>query len=146
MAELVVSEGKGAARDVINVPVEIELDAPSRPVTHVHAAAKNARNIGDTRPSKRLGRQLSLKSKGRVKKTTLSEEPEREAFQRNTAPYSSLPSQGRSSGDDSVPVRRANSLTEVDNSTRYEQWEEMTVNFGNLRQSSRRLKDRIDRQ
>ena len=93
-----------------------------------------------TRPSVRLGRELSVKRKRQVgKKTTAAdggggEEP----FQREAARYRSL--QLRKRKESPVRVRRASSLTGLN---RYDQWEELTVNFGNLQQSSRRLEDRI---
>ena len=102
-----------------------------------------------TRPSLRLGKQLSLR-KRRVKPQgqgpTAVDGPapgpgeEREtSFQRSGVTYRSLPPQRRSGGG--TRVRRASSLTQGDGN-----WEEVTVTFGLIRQSSRRLEDRIARQ
>lgn len=96
------------------------------------------------RPSVRLGRELSLKKKKRVNISVAP--PDEGVFMRNSPTHRSLPMQRRSEaqGDTPVQLRRASSVTDLDN--RYEQWEEMTINFGDLRQSSRPLEDRIARQ
>ena len=98
------------------------------------------------RPSVRLGKQLSVR-KRRVKPLTAVDGPapgpgeEREtSFQRSGVTYRSLPPQRRS-GAGGTRVRRASSLTQGDGN-----WEEVTVTFGLIRQSSRRLEDRIARQ
>lgn len=123
-----MSEREGAV-------VEIELDEVGRASTSDDGAL--------TRPSLRLGRQLSLKKKNRV---NIRAPPDEGAFTRNSATHRSLPLQRRSQGQDESPVqvRRANSVTDLGN--RYEQWEDMTVTFGDLRQSSRPLEDRVAHQ
>ena len=100
-----------------------------------------------TRPSVRLGRQLSTKGKRKLKAPT-GDGSGSQPFQREAAVYRSLPQRSKSSErtgqEGSARMRRTNSLTQVDN--RYEQWEDLTVNFGDIRQSSRRLEDRIAQQ
>ena len=95
------------------------------------------------RPSVRLGRQLSMKRKRKVGKAAADGgEREEEPIQRNLPQYRSLQHRPKKS-ESPVRMRRASSLTGVN---RYEQWEELTFTFGNLRRSSRRLEDRIARQ
>lgn len=125
-----MSEREGAV-------VEIELDEVGRASTSDDGAAM--------RPSLRLGRQLSLKKKKHV---NIHAQPDEGVFTRNSATHRSLPLQRRSQSQDESPVqvRRANSVTDLDLGNRYEQWEDMTVTFGDLRQSSRPLEDRVAHQ
>ena len=127
-------------------PVSIELHTVSSPVQHYAGGLRD----DITRPSVRLGRQLSMKGK-KMKKVTVAptaDESGEQPFQREAVVYRSLPQRSRSEriGRQEGParMRRASSLTQVDN--RYEQWEDLTVNFGDIRQSSRRLEDRIAQQ
>lgn len=122
-----MSEREGAA-------VEIELEEVGP-----------ARDGALTRPSLILGRQLSLKKKKHVNIHVSIAPPDEEgAFTRNSATHRSLPLQRRARDDSPVKVRRASSVTDLEN--RYEQWEDLTTNFGDLRQSSRPLEDRVARQ
>ena len=131
--------------DVVSYPpLELVEVAPASPARR--AAAEEGGGV-PTRPSVRLGRELSIKKKRQmVRKTTAADGEggeggeEQTPFQREAARYRSLQLKRPRRSESPVRVRRANSLTGVN---RYEQWEELTVNFGNLRQSSRRLEDRI---
>ena len=128
--------------DVVSYPpLELVEVAPASPARR--AAAEEGGGV-PTRPSVRLGRELSIKKKRQVvRKTTAADGEggeEQTPFQREAARYRSLQLRRPRRSESPVRVRRANSLTGVN---RYEQWEELTVNFANLRQSSRRLEDRI---
>lgn len=131
----------GAGGDGAAVEIELEEVAPAA----IRASTSSEGTL--TRPSLRLGRQLSLKRKKHVNISTAP--PEEGAFQRNVVTHRSLPPQRRSGShvqdvdDAPVQIRRASSFTHMPN--RYEQWEDLTVNFGDLRQSSRPLEDRIAR-
>ena len=129
------TEGQG---DVVSYPtLELTEFAPSSPTRPAHG--------GDglpPRPSVRLGRELSVKRKRKVgQKATAADggEEQQSSFQREAARYRSLQLRPKKN-EDAPRLRRASSLTGVN---RYEQWEELTVNFVNIRQSSRRLEDRI---
>ena len=126
--------------------VELDVVTPSSP-----SRQTEARGAGDsrlTRPSVRLGRQLSLKRKRHIAKQTNGgadgAAADADPFQRDAVRYRSLQLRPKARRSDSPPrMRRANSLTEVN---RYEQWEELTVTFGDIKLSSRRLEDRIAQQ
>ena len=119
--------------------VGIELQTASSSVQYY------ARDGELTRPSVRLGRQLSVKRKRQVTVAPAADGSGGEHFQRDAVVYRSLPHvKGERTAEGSARMRRASSLTGVDN--RYEQWEDLTVNFGDIRQSSRRLEDRIAQQ
>lgn len=126
------------ARDGTAVEIELE-DVPANTSTEGTL----------TRPSLRLGRQLSLKRKKSKHVNISTAPPDEGVFQRNAVTHRSLPPQRRSGShvqdvdDAPVQIRRASSFTHMPN--RYEQWEDLTVNFGDLRQSSRPLEDRIAR-
>jgi hypothetical protein len=133
------------ATDVQEVVVSLEL-VEVAPASPARRAAAEEGDALPTRPSVRLGRQLSVKKKRQVGRTTTAadgeggeEQSQHTPFQREAARYRSLQLRPRRS-ESPVRVRRASSLTGVN---RYEEWEELTVNFGNLRQSSRRLEERI---
>ncbi|CAI8052918.1 Transmembrane channel-like protein 7 [Geodia barretti] len=99
--------------DVVSYPpLELVEVAPASPARR--AAAEEGGGV-PTRPSVRLGRELSIKKKRQVVRKTTAADGE--------------------GGEEQTPFQRE--------AARYEQWEELTVNFGNLRQSSRRLEDRI---
>ena len=125
-----------------------EMEVGSQPAMELVEVSPSSPSRGHalpTRPSVRLGRELSIKRKRQTaKKTTDADGRERDdPFQREAVRYRSLQLRPRKS-ESSQRVRRANSLTGVN---RYDQWQELTVNFrGDLRQSSRRLEDRIAQQ
>lgn len=133
MAELEGEQGVTSA-DPRSAAIDMEL-------ANTEVRGEDPAQRGFTRPSVRLGLQLSMRKKRR----TGNEREEADGrFQRNTAASSSLPHTYRRSGESGPGrMRRASSLQQISS---YDRWEELTVTFGSLRQSSRRLEDRIAQQ
>ena len=93
-------------------------------------------------PSVRLGRELSLRTRrARGRDGAATDGP----FERRGPTYSSLPHQKRRAEGASEPgrLRRASSFQCVGGGGDSEGWQELAVTFSSLRQSSRRLEDRI---
>ena len=145
MASSIVQDGSA----VIVEDVELyPLSSPASPTSPTSSHPRQ-RAGGDVRPSVRLGRQLSLKRKRHV----LAEDGDDDGgqgeggasnvvdseFQRNAVRYRSLQHTKPKRSESPVRMRRASSLTNVGHN-------EIRVNFGDLRASSRRLEDRIARQ
>ena len=136
--------------------VAVEMEPLSFP-THSQARRRLG-EVASSRPSVRLGRQLSVKAKRpaqgvRVTSGAVDGEggaaaaPSDQTFRREDATYRSLPAERRrvkieQESGSPVRLRRASSL----DNNRYEQWEELRVTFTHHRASSRRLQDRIARQ
>ena len=129
-------EGEGGVTSVGPPSAAIDMELASAGLREEEPAPR-----GFTRPSLRLGLQLSMRKKRRAR----NEREEVDGrFQRNTAASSSLPQNYRRSGESGPGrMRRASSLQQISS---YDRWEELTVTFGSLRQSSRRLEDRIAQQ
>ena len=139
-----MAEGASSALELVET-AGLYLDIQQPPQSPDSTAGRGGGGLPE-RPSVRLGRQLSVKRRRvvGVRGTAAdgAEEGETQQFQREAVRYRSLQHRPRRS-ESPVRVRRASSLTVVN---RYEQWEDLTVTFGNLRQSSRRLEDRIAQQ
>ena len=135
-----------------NEPVMIAEEMELNPLSNQTSPRRRARReaVGDgyvLRPSVRLGRQLSLRRRKRLLSDDgggggggVSNDVDSE-FQRDAVRYRSLQHAKRSGSP--VRMRRASSLTNMKTNV---EWEELRVNFGDLRASTRRLEDRIAHQ
>lgn len=103
-----------------------------------------------TRPSLVLGRQLSMKKKKVILHIDGPADDEGQGEEggptRGAAAYRSLQLRPKKKAVGAeVGLRRASSLRGMD-SSRYDQWQELTLDLRNIRQSSRRLEDRMAQQ
>ena len=127
------SEGPGSPAAAIELEMVTLTEEPA------------ATRFNRSAPSMRLGRELTLRTRrARRRDGAATDGP----FERHGPTYSSLPQRKRRAEGASEPgcLRRASSFQGVSgrgSEPSVEGWTELAVTFGSLRQSSRRLEDRI---
>ena len=114
-------------------PVAMEME----PVPEPQESSTGGEELANEKPSLRMGRSLSLSRKSRRSRAVRDDGN----FNRNATQYRSLPH--RHSGEITARMRKSSSMPSISD---YREWEGLKSTPDNLKNTSRRLEDRIAHQ